>query len=449
MDRKTQMACWLYNLNDVEGFKVVMKSEGIVLDVDFDDDSQVNSMTTLITSRIQQLESGTILMSFPDDIRSFTYLRLAAAMSMHGKSWYAQKETEIFSKRIQSLTASDIISFVNGIMTKEQSIDIVSSNDDVNYQRDYNRSRSKIKSKWYRFPELMPSRKFTVSKGWIYTYIDEIIPGIVKTFKDSLESSVNDASKKFASNNSPVIAAYANMLDSMIDVPTVPDGSSVSDIISISPSCMRILDSNISKGVDIGYIGHLILSFYLKTYMSRDDLVEYFYRRNPSNVSTYSSVDSYLSARHELDYIFKQMYGELGGGTNYASFACKRIADEGYCPFASMNGSNPDDCHDRVMGLISMAETVVPIDDATMNRIVAAISNIAAKGHVSRACGMEFQSRFDQASIESFKNSRMIGSKKYVAHPVKAYLDDALKVKNPPENSRDRPASEASESNER
>lgn len=429
MDRKTEMACWLYNLNDVEGFKAVMKSEGIVLDVDFDDDSQVNSVTTLITSRIQQLESGTILMSFPDDVRSFTYLRLAAAMSRHGKSWHAQKETEIFSKRIQSLPVGDIILFVNDIITKEQSIEIASSKDDVNYQRDYNRSRSRVKVKWYRFSELMPPRKFTVSKGWIYTCIDDIVPGIVKIFKDSLESSVNDASKKFASNKSPVIAAYANMLDSMIDVPTVPDGSSIADIISISPSCMRVLDSNISKGIDIGYFGHLILSFYLKTYMPRDDLVEYFYRRNPSNVSTYPSVDSYLSARHELDYIFKQMYGELGGGTNYASFACKRIADEGYCPFSSMNGSNPDDCHDRVAGLIAMAEIITSIDDATMNRIVASISNIAAKGHASRACGMEFQSRFDNTAIESFRNARMVGSKKYIAHPVKAYLDDALKIK--------------------
>jgi hypothetical protein len=42
---------------------------------------------------------------------------------------------------------------------------------------------------------------------------------------------------------------------------------------------------------------------------------------------------------------------------------------------------------------------------------------------------MEFQSRFDNTAIESFRNARMVGSKKYIAHPVKAYLDDALKIK--------------------
>jgi len=114
---------------------------------------------------------------------------------------------------------------------------------------------------------------------------------------------------------------------------------------------------------------------------------------------------------------------------NYSSFACKRITNEGYCPIAAMKNLKLAECHDRVLGLL--ADRLGDLDDASKERVVKTLSYLIINGSIARACGLDFQIKFDEEAIDSFKKGATVKNKKYVSHPVKAYFDEVLKIKNP------------------
>ena len=418
------MACWLYNVFDKERFAGIMAREGIDLNLDASSQQRVDEIVDLITRRVDalsSLESMPFSMNLADDARSFNFARMAAAASKSGLAWLSRKEADLFQTRIAPVST---IHFVNDIMFGRRVVEPARSGDEWLCK---NRpTNSTMKVRWEQFSDLISDRKHSVRGGWIYAEPADVLPDVVKLFKVSLEDNVVETRKKL--QNSPELKAvldqFSAMLDSASGSPTVtiPQNAPIGDIFATSPACMRSLDSKISRGVDIGYTAYLILSFYLKTFMSREALVTYFYNRNPENTRNYGTLDDFLIDRKELDYIFKQMYGEAGGNANYVSYACKRIQEERVCPFCDTG---------RIIETMEAIDGVV-LDEmrrGARERVLETIRDLSRSGNPKRACGLEWQLRFFTGYVAArMVHGREIDKKKYVSHPVKGYFEDAIGV---------------------
>lgn len=422
MDNDEKMACWLYNVFDKERFSGIMSREGIDLNLDASSQQRVDEIAGLITRRadaLSSIESTPFSMNITDDARSFNFARMAAAASKSGLAWLLRKESDLFHARINP---SSMQHFLNDIMFGHRVIESARAGDEwLCKNRPVN---STMKVRWERFSDLAADRKHSVRDGWIYAGLADILPEVVKVYRAALEDNITETRKKL--QNSPdlkaILEQFAALLDSASGTTavTIPQNAPVTEIFATSPACMRLLDSKISRGVDIGHTAYLILSFYLKAFMSRDALATYFYNRNPENTRNYATMDDFL--RKELDYVFKQMFGEAGGCTNYVSYKCTSIQDERVCPYCDTT---------RVIETIEALDGDVLGDlrHGARERVLETVRDLCRSGNPKRACGLEWQLRFFTGYVAArMVHGREIDKKKYVSHPVKGYFEDAINV---------------------
>lgn len=427
MNKDDEIFCWMYNLFDKDRFNSIVEREGIDLSVDFSSEESVMKLVDTITKRIAALDAGKINVPFQDDVIGYNVLRLAASMSTRGKSWYLQKEVEIFKNRVGGLKDGEIISIVNDMLFKGKIVMERAMDRELKafYQKVEDNAMA-VKVKWNVFSGLIREREHTVHGGWIFTTMRDMMFDIASIFKDALLSSLNETYKRIEGTEmETILEPCVDLIDAMVDEVNVPANTSMDDILQISPLCMRILDKEMASGVNIGYTSYLILAFFLKSYKEHDELVNYFYSRNPQN-NKYATVEEFLKDQEGLSYTFKQMYGQKGGGTSYKSYKCSSIKAEGVCPFASMMGKQ-DETTDRMKSLMDRFNGTVmgKLDDGTRSMIANVLAKIVQSGNTARACGFEFETRFEIEKVLS----RQRGKRRYVSHPVKAYFEEAIKAR--------------------
>lgn len=418
--KKNTVYWWLYNIFDPDRFKDIIEEKGIDLTIDFMDEKKISEFIDLIAARLECLDAGEMIMNMTmdDDIKSFSYLMMVASLTRRGRSWYTYKESKLFEKRILGSVRS-VARFLNEEIFGENVVSPVRSSEKRWYPDP--RVEGKVKVKWERFPGLLSNRDATVYSGWIYTTEESVIKDVGKNlFKARLNRELTSLSILLKKEGlDEVLSGYVPMIEGMLDIPDIPGNASVIDIVNNSPACIRSIDRDISYGVDIGYTGYLIQSFYLKTFKDREDLVYYFYSRNPENLEAYPSVDAFLNNRRDVDYIFKQMYGETGGGINYSSYSCKTIHDEGYCPFSSV-----DSAVNFVMEFDS--DVFSSMTDGEVDKIIDLVKS-KASFTFKACCGMEFYIKHRTKMLKESISRRSNVKNKYVGHPVRAYFDDVLR----------------------
>ena len=424
MDNDERITCWLYSVINKDRFAGIMSREGIDLILDAGSQTRVDEVSNLISRRVGALSavrSRPFGMDLADDVRSFNFVRMVSAVARSGSSsWFAQKEAELFQSRLKSVP---LMHFLNDIMFDRRVIEPARTGD-AWLCKDRSPGSS-VKVRWEAFSDLAADRKHSIRDGWIYIDPELVIPEVAKVFRAAIESSIADTRKKL--QNTPELKGVLENFSSIIEaVPgysesAVRQDAPVLEIFSMSPPCMRVLDDSVSRGVDIGYTAYLILSFYLKTFMTREALVAYFFERNPENARSYADVSDYLTSRRDLDYIFKQMFGEAGGGANYVSFACKRIHDERVCPFCDTS---------RIVDVVNSidGQTLDTLRRGPRERVLEIIRDLSRSGNFKRACGLEFQLRFFTFYIAArLAHGSEIDKKKYIVYPV-GYFQHAAAV---------------------
>ncbi len=421
------MIGWTYGLTNKEEF---INSKG-TFSIDLSDEQQLNDALNIVVHRVQDIDRGMLNATGDDDVNGFLLLKMIASTANGGKGWFVNKESKVFLNRLEKVGGKELIHFLNDVFFGRE-VAAVTTDGDARYYGGQSRDHAKIKVRWECFSGLIAGRKMTVSGGWIYTHAPVIVDETAKIYKKLLEDNVKETGKKLnGTATGELVKQYAGLVDSMVATIALPEGTTVKNIIDLAPACMRLLDKGIAAGADVSYDQHLILSFFLKTYMERTGLVEYFYTRNPRNSATYPTVDDFLRERRDLDYIFKQMYGHAGGGTNYVTFSCKKINENNSCPFAISNMTTDAESEEMMRDvLMSIDRDVLDgLDEGTIKKIVSMFAMIARMPNPGRACGLEFQMRFDTGSVmDAIRRSLPLPGKKVVAHPVRAYLDDALRV---------------------
>jgi DNA primase large subunit len=412
---------WVYNLFDKERFINVALREGVTIDMDFGDENSLDRVTAVANDRVDKLKNGVEPASTAvDDITGFNFLRLVAAVAGDGSSWLVHVETDLFKKRIEKLDS--LARFVNTFMFNKTVITDVSSAENSLYTRP-TPGVQRVKVRWDVFSDLIAGRKYTVRGGWIYTTSDVIVPEIVKLFKAAMEGNITETRRKIrGTDTAKILEQYAPMIDNMVKRATLPAGAGIDEIMSSSPPCIRLIDSEIASGVHVTYEARLIIAFFLKRFVDRGTMIEYFYRRNPDNVREYQSAEDFMTGRKELDYIFHHMYGETGGGTSYKSYGCKGIKEEGECPFVSAS---------RAVDAITELERekMETLDDNVKNRVIAVLSRFVSVDGQNRACGFSFQIRYYTGYIiNRVRSNNDIDKRKFIPHPM-AYIEDAIKLK--------------------
>jgi len=422
MNADERATCWLYNVFNKERFAGIMGREGIDLILDASSQPRIDEITALITRRSEALSSvgaRSFDMELSDDARSFNFSRMAAAAS-RSSSRFVQKESELFRSRLGSIALPH---FINDIMFDHHVIESPRSSD-AWLCKDRSPGNN-VKVRWEQFSDLIADREHSVKDGWIFVEQELVVPKVVKLFRVALERNIAETRKKLANNPDlkVLLENFAPAIDgsSGSEPVTIDEGTPVLDILANSPMCMRLLDSAISRGVDIGYDAYLILSFYLKTFVDREVLVTYFFERNPENTRNYSNVSDYLSSRKELDYRYKQMFGEAGGGTSYLSFGCDRMHDDRNCPFC-------DAGHIVEVMESNDGQVLDTMRKGPRARVLELIRDLTRAGDFTRACGLEFQTRYFPFYIQArLAHGSEIDKKKYISYPV-AYFWSAIKI---------------------
>lgn len=426
------MEFWTYNLFDKDRFQDLVNLEGIDLSIDLTSENEIREITDLVVDRMTMLEGGDFTMGTKPDVISYNLLRIAAALSDRGQSWFFQKESDLFKKRVQSIDDVKIlVSYINHVVFNGNiSVDFVTKKEMKNYYHHDVKERGKkhLKLSWKPFSSLIKDRKYTVHDGWIYAHATEMKSSVIGTFKEALVADISQLRKVLLDTDmATIMQPCADLVDGMVETVALPDNTTMGEILARAPLCMRILDRELAAGVDIGHKSSLILAFFLKAYKGRDELVEYFFSRSPRNKQYASSTD-FLADQRFLDYIFKQMYGEKGGGTSYKPHKCTTIYNEGACPFASMM-EKPSETRDRMERVLKAhdGDVLDRLNDDKKGMLINVMSKLVQSGNRARACGIEFEARFETEKIVHDRR----GKRRYVSHPVKAYFEEAVKIEHP------------------
>lgn len=372
--------CYSYNIFNPDKFKRIARGETVDFNIDTVDGNLSPPLERLVSSRIKMLNEGSITMEFNDDVSSYNTSILIAAVASRGKRWFLDKEVAAFKDRTAKIMTAELINEFFGDVAIQKASPLES--------REMKPPRiieDLYKVKWTLFSSLLKERKFTVRGGWIYAMMSNIVPIVVERFKKGMERKVKQIWKSLKDDPvKGILEKYSKLIDDMVSTRDEPASKpqEIDAIISSSPLCIRVLDDDVRHGVDVGYEPYLILAFYLKYFLSLEDLKRYFYERNPVNAKTFSSVDQYIASISNLAYTFSYMYGASGSGTNYGSYACKKIEEKDSCPFSSSAdiGNVISQFDSKMTELMSEKER---------SDVIGMIGHISSKKWRGRACGME------------------------------------------------------------
>lgn len=387
---------WTYNIFDAEKFRKIAAGENIDFKIDYVDGKLVPDLERVVMDRVALLKNGKpIEMSFADDVASYNVTRLIASICTSGKQWYASREAALFKLRMGGM--HDAIGAINYFFGTEIARELTPAERRV---AELSKLKNPVNVKWQFFSTLLKTRKYSVKGGWICAPLDLIKDIIASKYKKSLENRLKKDWKSLQDGSEllGILGQYITLLDEVAparDTP-IPESTEITYIIALSPLCIRELDYDIQRGVDIGYEAYIRLSFYLKTFLDLESLRQYFYTRNPLNARAFSSVDQYINSIPNLDYAIKYWYGESGSTKSYNSYACEKFATVGLCPF--MYGKTIERVVTRHDG-----EVLSLLDDHARQVVLAKITGLSAKKWRSWACGSEFCARFSFEPTERVK----------------------------------------------
>lgn len=179
------------------------------------------------------------------------------------------------------------------------------------------------------------------------------------------------------------------------------------------PSCMRVVDLEISKGMELERSELLQMGFFLREAgMSLNDYLRYWYLRHPKNAD--KSWEEFLGS-HWGRYELPHHYGEVGGGKKYSSMACQKIQGEGICPFKDWS-------FEKIEAFLKSYLNEIYPSDANKEVLEKGLSHIRAmckKRFFGAACSTEFKLRF---KVEKHD---------YVNHPIYLYFAKAKLLARP------------------
>lgn len=427
MNKRESNFCWTYNLFNPTKFKEILNEEEVSLIIDVEDGKLSDRMEKMLLNRKESLAISPekFFMNFNEDVMSYNLLRLIASVSEQGRRWFITKETELFVHRINTIN-SNKMAFINDIFGKKTVKNTTTS--DIDGEGYFSRKPWKdidgvinpfdpnetLKIRWNHFTHLIKKRGFTVKDGWIYTTWNDVFGIMKKKFKIQLENRMKVDQKNVLKNEElhEILEEYATVIDGMLPKRenVELESTEIDYIIALSPLCMRVMDRRLQLGDSLGHEANLILSFFLKKFLSIEELQEYFYSRNPVNQKEFSSVDDYMRNIEHLDYIFKFMYGKVGIGKNYNPHGCKKIQEKMECPFLKQD-------IDKELEIMNK-ELIEPIDDTGKRSLMRKFKRMSRSRQGNRACGTEFMLRM------GFDTS----TKKNVFHPIFGYFEHALKI---------------------
>jgi len=394
---------------------------------DFDTISDVNSdqVKEWVDIRKKLYESeDPFIINVEDDISSHFVMRILCAANSAITEWIISKETELFIKRMQ----------YHYINVKKKLKEILNYVFMEEIRQKKTRTATIYQIMWFWAAKIVFQwNNVNMKNGWInieileerkdfierYSKLESIVSDVIKT---TFRKSFKDFSKSLTPEIIEPYKIFAQFV--FADVVEIIDFSKslddIGDIINQSPMCIINLDNFLQKE-GLGYDLIIQLSLYMKTFLSIDNLIAYFYKRDIRNKG-YPSLQSFIDDHPDLIYHLEHQYGSGGSGINYNAMGCAKSRARGYCFFMnspSIVGEKLHLLYDKKDGKKRESK-----EENKVNRVINAVKDAISHRNYSKACWLEKCLRTNnldmKVKITMIKGKPKI-SKSYINHSIGDY----------------------------